>query len=307
MAGEYLAMSKSGANGANLVAIHSVGLGSKELDEAKIKGNKLVWSPLSNFMLYGSTMDIDGVRSRGIPLSLAPDWSPSGSKSSLGELKVADLVVRSRLKSPIPDRELAAMVTRNPAMAIGWGERLGQLVPGYLADLLVVDDRHADPYRNLIEAVEENIRAVLVDGVALYGDAGLMQVMRAADDTEDAGLFAARRPKRIAINCPSLPKTTLAELRATLQAALNIDPELAAKRLNPQLLVGEAKACNVNFSTPPTAEEAKSFIQCRFGLPFEKTTMSPMAVSDDPDFFPRLVANPNVPAYLKKLPEYWKK
>jgi hypothetical protein len=32
-------------------------------------------------------------------ISLAPDWSPSGSKSVLGELKIADVVNRTQLNA----------------------------------------------------------------------------------------------------------------------------------------------------------------------------------------------------------------
>ncbi|MBL8512341.1 MAG: amidohydrolase family protein, partial [Betaproteobacteria bacterium] len=262
---------------------------------------------LSNFMLYGTTAHIDAARRLGVAISLAPDWAPSGSKSILGELKVADLVNKNRLGNQLSDRELAAMVTRAPAAAIGWEARLGQLAPGYLADLVVLDERNPNPYRNLIEAIEENVRLVWVQGVALYGDSRLMQGLRAASDIEEAGLFANRRPKMVAMNCPALPTTTLPAVKETLQAALSITPELILKRVSPAQLTTDLAACQSKPADPPTLEDARRAMACRFGLPFEKTLLSPFATSDDGDFFPRLLANPNLPPYLKKLPDYYRR
>jgi len=52
----------------------------------------MVWSPFSNLLLYGGTSDIARARNEGVLIALGPDWSPSGSKNLLGELKVARLV-----------------------------------------------------------------------------------------------------------------------------------------------------------------------------------------------------------------------
>lgn len=89
------------------------------------RGAQLVWSPLSNFLLYGSTADVATAKAAGLGISLGADWAPSGSKSVLGELKVADLVNERRLKGLFTDRELVEMVTRNPARALGWDRRAG--------------------------------------------------------------------------------------------------------------------------------------------------------------------------------------
>lgn len=184
---------------------------------------------------------------------------------------------------------------------------MGQLKPKYLADLLVLDDRHADPYRNLIEAIEENVRLVWVQGIPLYGDARLMQSLRDAADIEDAGLFANSRPKMLAVNCPSLPRTNLTTLKQLLQTVLDADANYVAKNLSPKQIAADLAPCKMTPSDPPTAEDARRMLKCRFDLPFEKTILSPFATSEDPNFFSRLLANPNLPAYLKNLPDYYRK
>jgi hypothetical protein len=71
------------------------------------------------------------------------------------------------------------MVTVNPADALGWGTRVGRLKQGFEADVLVVDNRSKDPYRNLIESTERNVRLVLVGGNARFGRTALMRAAQA--------------------------------------------------------------------------------------------------------------------------------
>ena len=80
MAGEFNAIKDSGLLGPELIAIHGVGLTEAQLIEMAKVGAKLVWSPLSNFILYGDTAKVDAAKRAGLPISLAPDWAPSGSK-----------------------------------------------------------------------------------------------------------------------------------------------------------------------------------------------------------------------------------
>ena len=196
MADEFRYIKQSGLLGPNLIAIHGVGLTEPQLKEMSEAKAKLVWSPLSNFILYGKTANIDAARRSGVAISIAPDWAPSGSKSILGELKAADLVNKNELKIPFTDRELVEMVTRRPADAMNWGEQLGRIQPGFLADVIVVDDRNIDPYRNLIEATEDNIALVFVRGEALYGDAILLQNARRGFTTGLTRCTSFRSPDR---------------------------------------------------------------------------------------------------------------
>ena len=310
MADEFRYLKQSGLIGPNLIAIHGVGLTEPQLKEMAVAKAKLVWSPLSNFLLYGKTANIDAARRSGLSISIAPDWQPSGSKSVLGELKAADLVNKNELKIPFTDKELIEMVTRNPASAMNWGDKLGQITVGYLADLIVVDDRNSDSYRNLIDAIEENIKLVVVRGEALYGDAILLQnAAQNLADIETVTTFGGKREKAMVPNCPNttLPKMSLKETMARLQEGMKFDPAYTAKKVSIEqfsrdlLLCGEAKPHD-----PPTAADAKRLLSCRFGLPFEPTKLSPLTTNDDVDFMRQLMANPNLPAYMQRLPDYYR-
>ncbi len=311
MANEFRYVKSAGLLGPNLVVIHGVGLTDAQLKEMAVAGAKLVWSPLSNFLLYGKTANVRVAREAGVLISLAPDWGPSGSKSALGELKVADLVNRRQLNSLFGNRELVEMVTRNPARALRWEQKLGQIGPGFLADLLVVDDREAGSYRNIIAATEENIRLVIVRGEALYGDSTLLSAARArTEGIEETALFNGGRRKSIVPDCPGIgmPYVSVAETRRRLQEALQFDAAYTARVVSREQIAKDLARCNApGPGDPASAEDARRMLSCRFGLPFEKTDLAPLTVNEDLQFFPRILANPNIPEYLKALPEYYKK
>ena len=317
MASEFFAIKDSNLLGPELIAIHGVGLTPPQLLEMAGVGAKLVWSPLSNFMLYGKTANVEVAKRAGLSISLAPDWAPSGSKSSLGELKVADLVNKHALKGLFTDRDLVEMVTRNPAAAMGWAQRLGRISEGFLGDVLVVDDRDEDPYRNLINAIEENIQLVFVRGEPLYGDTALLTLARGtASDIETTASFnkgkRGERTKAITPNCPGteLAPLSVAETKARIQQGLKFDAIQFAAKLTPEQVAKDFAQCSINESVDATkvsAADAKRVLACRFGLPFEKTRLSPLTTNEDPEFMSRLMRNPNLPKYLRGLPAYYRR
>jgi hypothetical protein len=76
------------------------------------------------------------------------------------------------------------MVTVNAARAIGLGDQLGSIEGGKKADLMVIGGDAVDPWGAMLEAHPEDVRLVLVGGVALYGDAVLEQVAPASPGCE---------------------------------------------------------------------------------------------------------------------------
>ena len=171
-----------------LVLIHGVALGQQEFTQMANVGATLVWSPLSNLLLYGQTADVAAAKAAGVHITLAPDWAPSGSKSPLHELKVADLWDDEMLGDIFTDYEMVEMVTSGAAIATNWDNEVGTLEAGKAADLVVVDNIHANPYRNLINAVDPDVRLTVVGGLAVYGDQDLMEGLK-GEDTEPAGKF----------------------------------------------------------------------------------------------------------------------
>lgn len=167
-----------------LVAIHATALKGPQFREWATHRGSIVWSPLSNLWLYGDTTDVVSAQAEGLRVCLGSDWAPSGSRSLLGELKVADLVNRTKFDGGLSDEELCAMATRNPADALSWSERLGRLKPGLHGDVLVMADRGGDPYRSLIEATERDVLFTAINGYPMYGTPELMRAAGAEEGSE---------------------------------------------------------------------------------------------------------------------------
>lgn len=148
----------------SLSGIHCVALEREDFDIMKQFGASMVWSPLSNLLLYGQTAKIEAAKAAGVTMALGPDWAPSGSKNLLAELKIAKIVsgLHGNLFS---DRDIVAMATRNPAKMLRWDNLLGSLEAGKLADLVVIEGAAGDSYGQLIKASEGDIRLVVIAGV----------------------------------------------------------------------------------------------------------------------------------------------
>ena len=164
-----------------LVVVHGTALTSNEFELMGQVGADLAWSPLSNLLLYGDTTDVVAADKAGVRISLAPDWGPSGSKNVLHELKIADMWNTNNLDSYFTNYDLATMVTKNPALGNNWDDSVGTINAGLYADLVVIDTFHQDPYRNLIEAIDADVRLTVINGQPVFGDVDLMSELKGED------------------------------------------------------------------------------------------------------------------------------
>lgn len=96
--------------------------------------------------------ELDRFRKLGIPVSLGTDSLASNKTLNLFE----EMRQLRRTHPAVSAREALDMVTRNPARAIG--EKLGEISPGALADLITVP--YAGPADEVFEAVVENRREI---------------------------------------------------------------------------------------------------------------------------------------------------
>ena len=167
--------------------IHAAGLLPEDFDVLAQQHASMVWSPLSNLLLYGGTARVDAARAAGVTIGLGSDWSPTGSKNLLGELKVAWLYSQHVLNGLFTARDLVAMATRDAARILKWEGLLGTIAAGARADLLVIDGTAGDPYDALIHAKETDIRLVMINGVARYGVPALMAPLAPDDQTVKCG------------------------------------------------------------------------------------------------------------------------
>ena len=149
--------------------IQGTALSEDDLRTMKSNGVGLIWSPRSNEVLYGATLDIDAALSVGLAVAIGPDWNPTGSAGMLQEIAYA----AARFRGPTA-RQFVEMGTAAPARIARLDEWIGSLEAGKMADLLLIRNRGGDPYANVVTATPADVRLVVVGGVPVYGDLDLM-------------------------------------------------------------------------------------------------------------------------------------
>ena len=303
--------------------IHSAGLLPEDFDVLAQYGGSMVWSPLSNLLLYGSTARVDAAKRAGVRIGLGSDWSPSGSKNLLGELKVAWLYSQHALGGLFGARDLVAMATRDAAAILKWQKVLGTLEPGKRADVVVIDGNAGDPYEALIKAKETSIHLVMINGVARYGMPGLMGALGAEGRTlrvggQMRGLFLEQDTAD-----PDVDQVPLSTARSTLRAAFLDLPKLARELEKPK----PKKATRAALDAPEPVvwslaldEIQPTGIDLRPRLPFngprdltgparlsprvtaaplstilKPIALDPLTVADDHNFLSDIAKQPNVP------------
>lgn len=305
--------------------IHAAGLLGEDFDVLGRHGGSIVWSPLSNLLLYGSTARVEEAKRAGVRIGLGSDWSPSGSKNLLGELKVAWLYSQHLLDGLFSARDLVAMATRDAAAILKWHEALGSLTPGKRADLIVIAGRTGDPYEALIQARETAIRLVMVNGVARYGMPSLMVALGAKGQALRVGGSTRRLYLEQQSADPDVANVSLSAARRALTKALHDLPRLAQAMENPKLrrvmraldapqpvvwslALDEIQATGVGqrpqlpFEGPhdftgPDLFAARASVALSTIL--QPVKLDPLTVADDPGFLTSIAAQPNVPEVIR--------
>ena len=130
---------------------------------------------------------MEAARASGIRIGIGSDWSPTGSKNLLGELKVAWLYSQHMLNGRFSAQDIVAMATSDAAKILKWDGRVGKIITGARADLLVINGMTGDPYDVLIHAKETDIQLVMINSVARYGVPAIMSALAPDDQTIKVG------------------------------------------------------------------------------------------------------------------------
>lgn len=167
---EFLEMRSLGLIREEAVLIHATGLEPTDFEELAAVGAKVIWSPSSNMALYQDTTNVQAALQAGVSVSIAPDWTPSGTDNLLDEVKFARDLVELRWPGLLSAEDYVAMLTRIPAAQLGLAGEIGTLQVGLHADVLVVDGDAMFPFTSVMNARPNDIRLVVLDGVPTYGD-----------------------------------------------------------------------------------------------------------------------------------------
>jgi hypothetical protein len=199
--------------GPHLVGIHALGLSADDLSLLASRGAKVVWSPFSNQLLYGQTVDLKALKKSGVTFGLGCDWAPTGSKNLLEELKVARYAVEQQ-DSDFTSEDLVRSVTAGAAALPGWEQYLGHLTTGSMADLLVVRGADGDAWDHLIDATERDIDLVTIHGIPRYGSKELMESLHVAPDYPLEDFDAGGEPKAFDLHSAGSPVDDISFARA---------------------------------------------------------------------------------------------
>lgn len=310
--------------------IHAAGLLPQDFDVLKQNEASMVWSPLSNLLLYGGTARVEAARAAGVRIGLGSDWAPTGSKNLLGELKVAWLYSQHVLNGLLTARDLVAMATREAAHILKWQDALGMIAAGARADLLVIDGTTGDPYDSLIRARETDISLVMINGVARYGMPALMAPLAPDDQTVSVGGQSRKLYLKQETADPDVAVVPLHTAAKQLRDALLNIAKLAKEEEKPKPKPAAAKKIALDAPARPVWSLALDEIQdqgvdLRPRLPFngprdftgakraavaaaaapplstilKPIRLDPLTVADDEDFLDAIEQQPNVPAPVK--------
>ena len=154
------------------VLIHSIPLSDEQLEEAAQADAKIVWSPSSNFVLYGDgmTAPIGRILEMGITAGLGPDWTLSGQDEMLSEMRFAINYASLSAIEEVTTQRLWEMATMDGAVVVGLETFIGRIEVGYRADIAVFGRSGPDPYAAVLESRIADVRLVLIDGVGFFGD-----------------------------------------------------------------------------------------------------------------------------------------
>lgn len=217
--------------GPGLCGIHCLGIPAAGYAAMAQAGAALVWSPTSNLMLYGQTLPLKDMLQSGVHWSLGCDWSPSGGKNPLFEVKVARAVAQ-RQGCTLPARELVAAITRNAARNVRWDRAVGKIAEKMRADLVVLSGHAKDPYEQLIDATEAAVTLVMIDGVPRVGSDKLFDLLDVPAGPRER-VDVGKRKQQLWLIEPDTPLHgfTFAQARQILDERMTATEQPVAQRM----------------------------------------------------------------------------
>jgi guanine deaminase len=200
-------MDELGALGPHFTAAHGVWLDDDDMRRLGDHGASVSHNPGSNMRLGSGLADARGMLERNVNLAIGTDGAQCSDNLNMYEaMHLASLV--SKVQGPeyarwLTTDEVFAAATTGSARALGLGDRLGRIAPGYKADIVFLDLGHInwsplnDAVNQLVHTEDSGaVESVMVGGEMVVEERRLTRVdlAKLSAEAEDA------RERLVALN-----------------------------------------------------------------------------------------------------------
>ncbi|MEJ5347225.1 MAG: amidohydrolase [Desulfosoma sp.] len=157
-----------------LIADHCVDLDEKDMDLLTEHGVHVVHNPESNLKLASGIAPVPQLLQRGVSVALGTDGCASNNNLDLfGEMATCAKIHKAMTLDPtvMNAATVLSLATRGGAQALGMKDVIGQIRPGFAADIIVVDFSAPhltpvyDPVSHLVYAAKaSDVRHTVIAG-----------------------------------------------------------------------------------------------------------------------------------------------
>jgi len=220
-----------GVLGPHFTVAHGVWLDEDDMARLGDHGASVAHNPGSNMRLGSGLADARAMLERRVNLGIGTDGANCADNQNMYEaMRLASFV--SKVQGPnwrrwLSTQEAALAATEGSARALGFGDRIGRLAPGWKADIVMVDLDHPnwlpfnDPVNQLVHSedstavasvmiggrlVVDNRRIVTVDLGQLRDRVATARERLAAANADSRRLYEALEPV-VGSYCPGLART----------------------------------------------------------------------------------------------------
>ena len=193
-------LNENGVFNTRTLAAHGVYLTNRDMSILARRGVSVAHNPVSNLKLASGIANVTAMLKSGVNVSLGTDGCASNNSHDLfEELKLAALLAKGTSLDPttVPAYSALKLATVNGAYAQGRENEIGRLIPGFDADIIMVNTHSPrlrpvyDPCGTVVySACGSDVCLTIVQGNILYenGRWFTVDVSKAIEDAERFGV-----------------------------------------------------------------------------------------------------------------------
>ena len=161
--------------GPNLTVAHSVWLDDADIGRLADHGTRVAHNPGSNLRLGSGVAPVRRMRDRGLVVGIGTDGAHCADNQNMFEaMRLASFVSRIRsvdAEQWLATEEVLTMATAGSAHALGLGDHIGTLAPGFKADIVFLDLAHPNflPFNDPTNQIVHTENGGSVDSVMVGG------------------------------------------------------------------------------------------------------------------------------------------